>query len=709
MLKQAAQILQQVYGYDSFRKGQEEIISTVLQGRDTLAILPTGAGKSVCYQIPALLLPGTTLVISPLISLMKDQVDNLRRVGVSCAYLNSSLTAAEYSNTLSEAIAGHYKLLYIAPERLDAPLFLQLLERLAIPLIAIDEAHCVSQWGHDFRPSYKQLSERIASLTTRPRLACFTATATPEVAEDIVAMMKLREPATFVTGFERPNLRLAVVNPNDKAIYLKQYVQNRPQQSGIIYAATRKETDTVQHMLMRLGVKCGKYHGGMSDRDREEVQEQFRFGDLDVIVATNAFGMGIDKPDVRYVIHWQMPADIESYYQEAGRAGRDGDQSDCILLFNPADIRIQRFLIEQSMTDEERKSVAQANLNIMINYCLTEKCLQQFIGQYFGQLDVASCSTCSNCLDESESINRTVEAKMALSCVGRMRGRFGVTMVAKVLRGSRERKVLDTKLDQLSTYGLLRHWAEKEVTDWLYWLIAEGYMRLSDGQYPTVTLTAESLPILEGKQDVYQRVSATTVKQTSKSTVASPMFELLRHWRKQKAAAEQVPPFVIFTDVTLRELALSKPSSLEQLLLVKGIGHAKATKYGEELLAMFGNDTGDTSEQTDHIDDVDGTETKNEAASHQVTFRMFEQGLEIQAIAQLRGLSQTTIEAHLIRVLEEGEQFDVSRILDKETFQVIAQVINEQDYEKLREIKEKLPEQITYFQIRVVIYLIKKK
>lgn len=711
MIEQARQALKRVYGYDSFRKGQEDIISGILNGRDTLAILPTGGGKSVCYQIPAMLLPGTSLVISPLISLMKDQVDALRRVGVSAAYLNSSLGAAEYREVMRSAMQGEYKLLYVAPERLDAPMFQSLSEQLTIPLIAIDEAHCVSQWGHDFRPSYRQLAGWIGRMTNRPLVAGFTATATNEVAKDISEMLKLRNPSVFVTGFARPNLSLSVVTGVDKKKFLARYIGERKEQSGIIYAATRKEVENVYEQLALSGIQAGKYHGGLSDVERADTQEKFRFDDIRVMVATNAFGMGIDKPNVRFVLHWQMTSDIESYYQEAGRAGRDGEESECVLLFEPADMQVQRFLIEQGTGDMDRKSIQLSKLHTMMNFSRTQRCLQQFIVDYFGETGVEACGKCSSCLDKSEPVNRTDEAKMALSCVGRMKGRFGVTMAAKVLKGSRDKRLLEFGLDRLSTYGLMRHLPEKEIADWLYWLVSEGYLRLSEGQYPVVSLTASALPVLEGREAIMQRVRATVNQSSSKDGGgASPLFEALKQWRKEKAAAEGVPPFMLFFDATLREIANAQPQTIDQLLGVKGIGAAKADKYGEGLIGIirsFGG--GELSAEMGKVVPRQPVASAkrllpgDEQPSYLITLELFQAGQEPEDIAKDRGLSKVTVEGHLIRSADEGHELDWSRIIPAEYEQQIVQVIGELGPDKLRPIKDALPEEIAYFAIHGVM------
>lgn len=708
MLSEAREKLKQVYGYETFRKGQEDIIGGILSGSDTLAVLPTGGGKSICFQIPALLLPGTTLVISPLISLMKDQVDTLNRLGVPAAYLNSSLSAAEYREVMRKTLAGDYKLLYVAPERLDAPMFASLAEQLSIPLIAIDEAHCVSQWGHDFRPSYRQLAGWISRMPDRPCVAAFTATATREVSDDIVQMLSLHEPNVFVTGFARPNLALSVVTGADRKRFLLRYAEERREQSGIVYTATRKETEHVYELLSSAGYAAGKYHGGLSDTERAEAQEKFRFDDIRIMVATNAFGMGIDKPNVRYVLHWQMPGDIESYYQEAGRAGRDGEESECVLLFEPQDIQVQRFLIDQGAGDEGRKGVQLSKLNHMANYSRTQRCLQQFIVDYFGESGVEPCGKCSSCLDKSELVDRTTEAQKAMSCVGRMKGRFGVTMVAKVLKGSRDKRVREFGLDRLSTYGLFANWPEKEIADWLYWMAAEGYLKLSEGQYPTVSLTANALPVLEGKEQVMRRLR-TSVKRQAESAggPASPVFEALRQWRKTAAAQEGVPPFMLFFDSTLKDLADVMPASEQELLQVKGIGAAKAEKYGAAILSVIAASASGTDQaavtETAPVKEKSGSSGDPDTPSHQQSLYMFQSGMEPKEIAEARGLSKVTVEAHIIRCAEEGHAVDWDRIIPAGQEELIIDAIAQWGTDKLKPIKDALPDEVDYFAIHGVL------
>lgn len=707
-MKQAQAMLKKVYGFDEFRPGQEDILNSILSGQDTLAILPTGGGKSICYQIPAMILPGTTLVISPLISLMKDQVDALKRLGVPAAYLNSSLSAEQYRNTLRNAFDGEYQLLYIAPERFDAPMFQQLTEHLTIPLIAIDEAHCVSQWGHDFRPSYRQLALAISSMKDRPIVAGFTATATNEVAEDIVNMLALQKPAQYVTGFARPNLSLSVVTGVNKYSFLSEFLKEREQQSGIVYTATRKEAEAVHDRLIETGFSAELYHGGLSDQARMQAQEKYRFDESKIIVATNAFGMGIDKPNVRFVLHWQMPGDVESYYQEAGRAGRDGEESECILLFEASDLHIQRFLIEQGMGDESRKAVQAAKLHTMMNYCRTDQCLQQYIVDYFGERSVTPCGKCSSCLDTSEKIDRSLDAKMALSCVGRMKGRFGVTMAAKVLKGSQDKRLLASRLDQLSTYGLMRQYSEKDIADWLNWLVAEQYLVLSDGQYPVVNVTERALPVLNGSEEVWQRRRG-KVKQllANSSQDASPIFEKLKAWRKIQSTTENIPPFMIFSDATLRLIAEAQPKNIEQLLEVKGIGQAKAAKYGEAVMAEYAKEDAEVVEELDlaelAMQHQRASRQSSTESSHLISYENYVDGNSIEQIASERQLSQQTVEKHILRAAEEGHPLDWESLLSAEDEALIMAVLPEVDASLLRNIKEALPDHISYFQIQVAL------
>lgn len=587
--QQSSEFLKRYFGYDSFKNGQEELIASILQGKDVLGVMPTGAGKSVCYQIPAAMLPGVTLVVSPLISLMKDQVDTLQQIGIPTTFINSTLTAEELRERFRDIQAGKYTLVYVAPERLESERFLKLLETLPIPLLAIDEAHCVSQWGHDFRPSYMNVGRLVERIKPRPVVAAFTATATDVVKSDIVTHLRMIDPFRVTTGYARPNLTFSVVKGVNKKDYLEAFVRNRKNESGIIYASTRKEVEETHRFLARLGLSVGRYHAGLSDEERQRNQELFQYDDLKWMVATNAFGMGIDKSNVRYVLHYNLPKNIESYYQEAGRAGRDGEPSECVLLFAPQDIMTQKFLIEQNEFDEERRRIEYSNLKTMVDYCHTTDCLQRHIVRYFGGEEAEPCGKCGSCTDDRESVDVTEEAQKVFSCVARMRQRFGVTITAKVLRGANDAKIRQFGFDRLPTYGALKQYKEKELVNLLNVLVADGYLAMSDGQYPTIALTNRSVKVLEGEERVYQRM--TRVEESAAGTTddaafagRGDLFDALRAIRKSLAEKAKVPPFTIFHDATLREMCAKLPRDEAALLEIKGVGENKVAKYGQAFL-----------------------------------------------------------------------------------------------------------------------------
>ncbi len=596
MNQAALDALKTYYGYDRFRSGQERLIEAILDGRDVLGIMPTGAGKSICYQIPALLLDGVTLVVSPLISLMKDQVDSLNAAGIEATYINSSLSASETSKRMRDVAAGHYKLLYIAPERLESEQFRAMIRRLEVPLIAVDEAHCVSQWGHDFRPSYMTIVRLLQDIEPRPVMAAFTATATDVVKDDIVERLKLRDPARVTTGYARSNLAMSVVRGADKRDFVERYIREHSDQAGIIYASTRREVESVYSFVRGLGVPVGKYHAGLSEEERAETQEAFQRDDLQIIVATNAFGMGIDKSNVRYVIHNNMPKNLEAYYQEAGRAGRDGDPGECVLLFSAQDVVTQKFFIEQSEADEERKRNDYRLLNDMVQYSHTGDCLQLAIVRYFGEENGQACGTCGNCTDTRESKDVTEEAKFIFACISEMKQRFGVTLTAKVLRGANDAKIKQFNFDRLRSYGRLKHMAEKPLVQLIHALVADGYLRMSDTAYPVVQLMEPVLAVMRGEELVYQKVEPDTPPASrsrsrgsgSSAPVANvELFNALRQLRKQIADSEGLPPFVIFHDATLREMCEAMPESEREMRSVKGVGAAKYEKYGLAFLQLI--------------------------------------------------------------------------------------------------------------------------
>lgn len=583
MLNKARQILQKFYGYEDFRPGQKKVVESLLNRNDTVAIMPTGAGKSICFQIPALLFEGITLVISPLISLMKDQVDSLRQLGIAAVYINSSVSKAQLYKDLQDISAGFYKIIYIAPERLTPEYLPDSFKNLNISMVAVDEAHCLSQWGHDFRPSYRNILNFTNSLRIKPIISAFTATATPEVKTDIINLLGLKQPNVFVTGFDRPNLYFSVLRGEVKDKFVIDYVKKHQDEAGIIYVGTRKDVDALQVLLEIKGIKAGRYHAGMTDEERNQMQEDFLYDNLSVMVATNAFGMGIDKPNVRYVIHYNMPKNMEAYYQEAGRAGRDGLSGNCILLYSPQDTQLQKFLISKSTESEIRQQLEYKRLQSMVDYCHTPQCLRAFILHYFGEFDVEEhCDNCSNCKLEGELIDITIDAQKVLSCVYRMHERFGVKMIAEVLKGSKSAKVKQFNFERLSTYGLMKERKLKDISDLILRLSAMQYLDITESQYPVVTLNELSWQVLRGQKKVWQKMVI-----VKKAKAKGELFEALRSLRKELATKEKLPPYMIFSDATLTQMATDKPTDLELMKNIRGVGEFKLQKYGEEFLTVI--------------------------------------------------------------------------------------------------------------------------
>ena len=592
--------LKTYYGYDSFRGGQEKVIDALLSGRDALAIMPTGAGKSICYQIPALLMPGITLVISPLVSLMRDQVTALVQMGIPAAFLNSTLTFRQYLLALDRAKEGRYKIIYVAPERLETEGFRSFVERAEISVVAVDEAHCISQWGQDFRPSYLKIPEFVNSLKKRPVVGAFTATATPDVKKDIEALLELEKPMRLTTGFDRENLYFEVRQPSSKQATLLELIRSRPGKCGIVYCSTRKNVEEVCLFLQERGICATRYHAGLEAEERRKNQEDFLFDRAQIMVATNAFGMGIDKSDVRFVIHYNMPKDLESYYQEAGRAGRDGLPSSCILLFGGQDVKMNEFLITHSEPREELDARTAAmlqerdlqRLKQMTGYCRTKRCLRQYILQYFGELAPDYCGTCYNCLHNFEEVDVSAEARAILRCVMETGQCFGVGLIAEVLCGADTDKVRKYNMEREDTYGLLRNLTQAEVRERIRFLIDEGILVLTSGPYPVlqrgdraeeVWQETPSLFMRRQKRErpVENRRAAETAAMDSEDEA---LFNRLRALRAQLARRQGVPAYVVFSDKTLRELAIRRPRNLRELRSISGVGDAKASRYGEAFL-----------------------------------------------------------------------------------------------------------------------------
>ena len=708
------EILKTYFGYDDFKSGQEKIVKGIIEGKDALGIMPTGGGKSLCYQLPAMMLDGITLVISPLISLMKDQVDSLEEMGIASTFINSTLDEDILQERLQNIRDLKYKIIYLAPERLNNYMFLNLIRDIDVSMLAIDEAHCISQWGHDFRPSYRDIPGFIDSFKERPIVSAFTATATEEVVREIKTLIGFRDLVESMIGFDRPNLFYEVRKIGNKTDFIADFIEKTyKDKSGIIYCATRKSVESLAENLRQKGLNAIAYHGGMTSEVRNKAQEDFIYNRIQIIVATNAFGMGIDKPDVRFVIHYNMPQNMESYYQEAGRAGRDGEKSHCILLYSPADIVKQKLLIQVNPVSEERENLLYKNLQYLVDYCHTNDCLRNDILKYFGEIpDVQACGNCGNCLDDSEMIDITIEAQKIISCIFRADERFGASLIIQTLRGSRNKRVLQFNLDKISTYGIMKEYKEQAIREIIMTLVSKGYIIMTSDKFPVLKLSKLSRGVLTGETKVFHKKHLMEVKAPSRKKANigkllenfdEELFEKLRELRYKLASEREIAPFMIFHDSTLNEMSSFFPIDKDSILKIKGVGLKKYESYGEDFLAII----------REHIEkegkaplELSPKEIVREdlRERYENTYKLYLENLTLEEIASKRNFTTSTIIEHLSKCEENGKTVDWSKfIIDPKVEEDILDVIKKLGIEKLKAIKDELPEEVSYEDIKLVI------
>lgn len=710
-MKDALNVLKSYFGYSSFRKGQEEIINEIINKKDVVAIMPTGGGKSICYQVPALILDGITIVISPLISLMKDQVDGLNSMGINSAYINSSLSNLEINDILLKVKNEDIKILYIAPERLESMEFLNTISNAKVAQIAVDEAHCVSQWGHDFRSSYRRISKFINILRERPIVSAFTATATKEVREDIVKLLDLNNPKVFISGFDRENLKIIIEKGINKKAYILNYINANLDASGIIYCATRKEVDSLYELLDERGLSVTRYHAGLSDDERKVNQEDFVYDRKSIIIATNAFGMGIDKPNIRYVIHYNMPKNIEGYYQEIGRAGRDSEKSECILLFSPGDVQKQKYIIDMGTVNPTRKVNELEKLQTMTDLVYYTGCYRRYILNYFGEELKEDCGNCSSCEFDGEVIDKTIDAQKVISCVYRMKRPYGIGMIVDVLRGSKNKKLVDFKLNELTTYGIMKDYSKDDLKEFINTLIANGYLNYN-GEFPVVTPNEKSRNIVMGEEKVLFKEE----RKVQRIAEDNELFIILKNLRREIAENEGVPPYIVFGDNTLKEMSLRMPINKEQLLDISGVGEKKIDKYGYEFINKVKEYIENNSLEVNFEFLNAKSKTTNSKTtkrisdkkkSFEITIEELKEGRSFIDIAKDRDITVSTVMSHIYKFLSDGGKVDFeinfTNLFTKEDEEEVIRAIKKIGYNKLKPIKEEVRYDISYDTIKYII------
>jgi len=750
--------LQKYFGYTSFRTGQEDLIDSIIEGNDALGIMPTGGGKSLCYQLPAVMQSGTAIVVSPLISLMKDQVDSLNEAGIPATFINSTLDNEEMLLRLDAMRYGDYKLVYVAPERLNSHMFTNRIAHMDISMIAIDEAHCISQWGHDFRPSYREIPRFLSLFAKRPPLAAFTATATKEVIVEIKDILQLQNATERVTGFDRPNLFYKVTAPSNKFKYLTTYLGNRPEgESGIIYCTTRKTVESLTKKLVGEGYAAVGYHGGMDSNVRKHVQEDFMFDRSQLIVATNAFGMGIDKPDVRSVVHYNMPKNMEAYYQEAGRAGRDGAPAECMLMYSPADIVSQKMLIDNDTQSDARKQLLNENLQYLINYCHSDDCLRHLITGYFDEPEDSEnnagakppCGHCGNCLDQSEKRDVTLESQKILSCIYRTNQAFGMNLIIQILRGSKEKRIMNMRLDNQSTYGLMKENNPGEIREIIMMLLASGYVRMTTDQFPILKLQNSAKSILKGQKNVFIKVdrlesskaSGKGSKRKAKRKAPSgslegleynqALFDTLAQIRKSISEEKGIPSYAVFHNSALYEMAALYPQTEDAFLDINGVGQKKFENYGKlfmETINSFCHENQVSNDQVEasrkKVDDLVDNLTEDEQKQFEVksealkesmdercenTYKAYLEGMSLKEISTQRGFTSGTIIKHLERCQLKDMPVNWRKLIEEDKISEIQDVINDVGRDSLKAIKDALPNSVSYDDVRVVLEMLKQE